>query len=75
MILSYFFNSTGASLSLTAYPTLLNDWAMPNSGLSEVVDTFDMLSLYEERMVRNTILSGTYGSEALNMGFSIGYKF
>lgn len=38
-------------------------------------DAFYMLSLYEDRNVRNSILSGTYENHAHNVGFSIGYKF
>jgi long-chain fatty acid transport protein len=39
------------------------------------LDAFYMLSLYEDRTVQNSILSGTYENEAHYLGFSIGYKF
>jgi len=39
------------------------------------LDAFYMLSLYEDRTVRNSILSGTYENQAHNVGISIGYKF
>lgn len=39
------------------------------------LDAFYMLSLFEDRTVRNTVLSGTYENEAHYVGFSIGYKF
>lgn len=39
------------------------------------LDTFYMLSIFENRTVQNPILSGTYESMAHYAGLSIGYKF
>jgi long-chain fatty acid transport protein len=39
------------------------------------LDAFYMRSLFEDRTVENTVLSGTYESKAQYAGLSIGYRF